>query len=616
MTAGRELDQFGEEHSGRSDRAAVEPLALTAQRDAVTAYAGARAGARPTPGQLIALQRTIGNAATSRLVGHHAPDRGPTPGGRPRIARFERESEILAGEPGTGQGGLAEAGELAARERLQSEPPPISRVSNVHDVSQARRMADQIRGYDEPIRRGMDHGNIPVSALVANDQAVAALNDYLITAGEQGRTLSDFQRQVERVVLDWSRVMAQVNHLRATGAVGRDAGAAEIGEQMVRSLGFEDPGAMASAVQDRVRSGTRGVGGLRGAANQAHRALFDAARQVTTAQFAAQGAVHGFQRALQNLASGVTARETDPETAKSLSDIRKEIETVKRWVGLALDLVKEGAKEVGPGVGKVAGAAAGVAKEGGNLLVDSIYDEKLTAIQNRVTEHNERHRTAAISANLSDVRAAKATFLQQMNSYVDATRSLEEQKNALRSALRDLGDATGGPRDDRFSQVAVVLAEVDSFVVQADMTIRLGEAEQNAARDASAAAGSAFGPLGNAGVGGRGWSGGGMPYYEPYQTWHAGRITFKALPQRLALPGAGLPSEESRQAPGQRVRRSADAEQGVNPRVQQSLDEIRQYRDDAAELRRVLSSGLGLAMNEPGLTPGPTAPSPEREQGR
>jgi hypothetical protein len=94
----------------------------------------------------------------------------------------------------------SDTAETDQRQQMQTAPPPAMQVHNIDDVRQARTLLSEIQGYDANMERGARDNNITAAQFNANTNIKEALNDYLFVGGEQSRTLSDFQRNVSRVI--------------------------------------------------------------------------------------------------------------------------------------------------------------------------------------------------------------------------------------------------------------------------------------------------------------------------------------------------------------------------------------------------------------------------------
>jgi hypothetical protein len=499
---------------------------------------------------------------------------------------------------------FAALGEQEQREQMQERPPPAMQVHNLHDANAARRVLNDIEGYRPNMQDGGRTGTVSGDQISANEQAIAKLSDYLVTIGEQGRTLSTFQEHVQQVRLDYGRVGGQMVHLQAMGVVDPNQTAAYRAEQIVGAA----TGAMSA---EGSAAGIRGDAVTeRGQAQQAHDRLMEKGNDFSAAQESASRAVHGLNSALSNLSAGIIPREQNPDLAAQQRAIKAKVSTMQSRLATGLQVVSAlgGAAGLGTAATAAATEAVGSAATGlagqalGALSPDTIataiseewYREETNQVQAQIDQANAQSREAAITANVSQVREAQTTLFSAMRTLERKLTEYQQARDTLRTTLANLGaaaDRNGGANrpggGQGYTIIARLLGDVDVLSVQITTTMGLGRTEEHAAGHATEARGTIEGTRNEQ----TGQREGGVTYYRPYQTFQlanfgrSGGIVYRALPNRIYF----ITAERS---PG-----SAFGGQGAaNPVVRQTMEQLEEMRVTVQGMRDVLSRSLGLTM--------------------
>ncbi len=494
---------------------------------------------------------------------------------------------------------FANYGEQDQQAQMQQQPPPAMQVNNIQDAREARSKLSEIEGFRPNMQSGGRTGTISGAQISANEGAIAALSDYLVTVGEQGRTLSTFQQQLQQVRRDYGRVSGQMIHLEAMGVVDRGQTAAFRAEQIV--------GAATGA-----RSAEASAAGIRGDAavirqqvQTAHDTLMGKGNDVSRTQREANIAVHRLNSALSNLNSGIIPRETDPALAAQQRAIKAKVSTMQSRLSTGLQVLA--ALGGAAGLGTAATAAAtdafgstltGLGQQAlGGVSTGSIataiseewYREETNQIEAQIAQANAQSREAAITVNLSQVREAQTALFSALRSLEEKMTEYHQARDTLRTALANFGaaaDQQGGGRRRGYTIIAGLLGDVDVLTVQITTTIGLGQTEEHAAGQATEARGRVEGTRNRAGQ-----REGGVTYYQPYLDFQlanfgrSGGLVYKAFPNQIYF----VTNDRS---PG-----SAYGGQGAaNPIVRQAIEELQQMRQVVQGMRDVLSRSLGISM--------------------
>jgi hypothetical protein len=539
------------------------------------------------------LQRSAGNAATQGLLAGRS--------GRPEKAALLRDSQTLTNTAGLGED---QARSEEKEERENRTEPPIQKVSNVTDAREARVLAERIESWRPLMQEGAGASGafrvspdyVTPAKMAANEHVISMLDDYLIQAGEQSRTLGSFQDSLQKARIDYERLNAQAVHLTVSNTIAGGS-AADIGNQVVSAAGLGDP----DAAQRKMKKAEvdPAMGSLHKQVQDAHDQMVALSQDVGTSQQDVTAAGYDYQSKLNSLATGVPTVNTNPDQAKEASEIKEQIEKVKQYIGKGLELAAKGAEAAG-----IEGADKAVAplEKVGDFLTDEFYAPKLNDINTKVEQYNMAHEEHKITAMMDDIRAASTRFVKSVTVFNNTREKFEHSQKTYRTALQGLGRSADAGHGDKFAQVAAVLAEVDTYETQLDETLRLGLQEQTAAQMAASARREVGGGPGAAGAPRQE----GQPYYEPYRWFHSnGDWSYQCTQQEVNLPavltrtgGSGVAST-------------------ANAAVDDAVKELQGYRQGVDPMRQELAKALDLTMDNamPSSAGGPGPPQRSANQG-
>jgi len=493
---------------------------------------------------------------------------------------------------------FANYGEQDQREQMQQQPPPAMQVNNIQDASAARSKLNDIEGFRPQLQQGGRTGTVSGDEISANEHAIATLSDYLVTVGEQGRTLSTFQQQLQQLRLDYGRVSGQMIHLEAMGVVDRGQTAAYRAEQIVgAATGARRAEASAAGIQ-----GTAAT--IRQQVQAAHDTLMGKGNDVSRSQREANMAVHGLNSALSNLNSGIVPRETNPELAAQQRAIKSKISTMQSRLSTGLQVLSAIGGAAGLGTAATAAATdafgstlTGLGQQAlsglspatiASAISEEWYREETNQIESQIAQSNAQAREAAITVNVSQVREAQTRLFSALRTLEEKMTEYQQARDTLRTALANLGaaaDQQGGGRN--YAVITGLLGDVDVLTVQINTTIGLGQTERHAAGQATESRVRVEGTRNQQ----TGQREGGVTYYQPYQTiqlggpGRSGGLVYKASPNTIYFVTPG------------RIPGSAYGGQGAaNPVVEQTIEELQTMRQTVQGMRDVLSRSLGLSM--------------------
>ena len=537
------------------------------------------------------LQQSAGNAAVQRLISSV-----PSHGGGGLAIQRDRSTDL---------NDMAEAGGQQAASDEQKEAqnrtqPPVQVISNITDAREARVLAERIESWRPHMQEGagadgaftVSPNRVTPAKMAANEQVVGSLDDYLITAGEQSRTLGSFQDALQKARVDYERLQAQVTHLTVTNAIAGGS-AADIGQQVVSAAGLGD----ADAAQRQLQQVDRDPAML-AVHNQvqgAHDQMVTLSQQVGAKQSAVSTAAYDYEGKLNQFKTGIPSVNTNPDQAAQLNELKEKIEKVKQYVGKGLEWAAKGAEAAG-----VEGADKAVAplEKVADFLTDQFYDNQLNDINTKIQQYNTAHQEHAITASLDAVRASARTFTQSIRDFGDTREAFAHAQTTFRDQLRAFGRSADRGHGDKFAQIASVLAEVDTYETQLDDALRLAMQEQAAAQEAASARRTVGGGPGQNGAARQQ----GMPYYEPYRTFHNnGGWGYECMQQEVNLPAILTGTGGSGTAGN------------ANRVVDEAVQTLQGYRREVDGMRASLAKAMDLRMDNAMPTsaggPAPTARS-------
>ncbi|SIT43259.1 hypothetical protein BN2475_420022 [Paraburkholderia ribeironis] len=537
-----------------------------------------------SPNAVLEMQRTLGNRFVQSVV------QTKVEGSRSFVNRAPGGSVHVQRDEAKDLSDLADAGEWAAIEdqKRNLNQVPATQVSNVNDVSAAQTLAGKIEEWRPAMEQGAKAGGafvvssqrVTPEKMRANETAISQLNDYLVTAGEQSRTLDSFQDGLRKAQINYARLKAQVNHLTVSNVVSRDATAGQIGEQIVQASGFADT----DAAQDAMKKLERDTGflGVHNQAQDAHTEMVKSGQAVGSTQSKVSQAAYAYNAALNTFEGGIPPVEDNPEQAKALSDLKGKIEKIKKYVGKGLEYAGKGLEKLGvEGAEKVGGAAGPVV----DWITDQVYDAELNGLQSQIAKYNQAYTEHKVSGELDEVRKASRAFTEAIANFNNAVNQYGENQRIFRDKLSKLAGAAAGKGagGGRFAMIATVLPEVDSYEDQLDTTLRLGYQEQAAAAEAAASRRSLEG--GPKEGGGRD---AGLPYYEPYMFHHNnGGWNYECQRNELRIASLGT----------SRGSAAGVANIGVNETIDEAIRTLQTLRAEVDPMRKALAKAMDIRMD-------------------
>ena len=574
-----------------------EPTPLSADADLAETVRRAKSDPMSLEtGQALQLQQLIVNAAVSRRLG------GPRSAGVGGVALARSASatgERVQRDTASDLRDMAGAGEGEQRQEMADQPPPVAQVSNIADANAARSLMTEIEGYRSQMQEGGRDGTVSGEQISSNEHAIAMLADYLVNAGEQGRTLSTYQQQVQQVRLDFGRVSGQMIHLEAMGVVDRGQTAAFRGEQVVGA---------ATGARSAEQSAAGLAPGTSAVLQPLHDALVRSGNDVSRSQREANQAVHGLNSALSTLNSGIIPREEDPELASRQRAIKSKVSTMQGRLSTALTVLSA----IGGATG-LTGAATAMATRASNAaygetltklgsqalgsvtpgsiasaISEEWYRRETNEIESQIAMVASQRREAAGTANVSGVREAQSRLFSNLRTLEEKMQEYQQARDSLRTQLQALGQSAKDPaKRQGYAIIGTLLGDVDTLVVQIDTTLGLGETEKLAATQATEARGRVEGTRRE----GSREREGQVVYFRPYRSFQLGNwgrtggLVWKAssCPIFFVTPSVSQGSAYGGQG-------------AANPVVEQSMAELRELRQTAQGMRDVLSRAVGISM--------------------
>lgn len=573
----------------------------TTENEGVRAGTNGQPITTPTLGAVTTRGWGLGDAASAAPVARHAPRAG---GATVVLARRTTPQGV------TDTREIGDAAAQAAQEESASEEMTGGRsgtalgIRNVGDISAARYMVGQIQGYTARIQSAGENARVPADALAVNHNAISALNDFLVMAGEQGREVSTFQSAFQTLRGDFARLDAEVNHLRLSGVVGEHSGPNAAGDQAADVVRAATGGSSAASGGN--------VGGLleRNAdmsntqrdGQAAHDAMQTASAGMQTAQSEARESVHTFQEASNDIVAGLPTRADSDETREAVDHInaaRADVEAIKGYISHALDALKA-VPVVGSAITALDASpvaqATGVTSTGiANFLVDQVYEDKIASILRSLNGAQAVQAAAGKLVQINALRRAKSNFLQKMTAVNESINEYGRARQRFQQTMQQLGGqmdrASGG--GSGYAMLARMLTDTDVFVTQCDTTLRMAQAEQTQAEDTRQSMTKLTGLRSTDASSPQGarerTQEGATPYYEPYNWFslHQGQHV-RADRREMRLFSASDNTTHG----------STEGRMGVNPVINRAVEEITTWRAQGQQMRGEFSRAMGMNMSD------------------
>jgi hypothetical protein len=484
----------------------------------------------------------------------------------------------------------ADEAEVELARHRQTEQSFVSTLSNVSDTNQANRVRQDILSYQPALQEGMSHGEgFATSAMVdTNVQAITTIDTYLATAETQGSALGHFQNEFQRLELDHTRLMTQIQTYAGTdqGAGTNDSP----NPVAVAQAQIESTGSTAQEMQQDFREAVTGPSGS-GNANVDQEAAEEWRDQISRRSEAVATKQRDYVQAEQGSRAKaarlqqVTLRLRNEEAQGRISSLQGAAAAAKEQVQLIASFVKAGTSlavtaATGGAVGaaQVIPAAVGVAADVAGYVASHSFDEQIAAIRREVAGLPAEINGQELLAVTLEAEQGKGQQVSKGQEYIDAIKALEDAQDQYRRVMREMGaaaDAASGG-GNRFEVIAQLLSEADAYIGQANATIQIGQEEQRLG-------GSASEQVANINRHANGEYG--VPYYRPYQMY---------LRQHLGHNGSrmffylitGTDENHTGSAEG--------STHGVNPVMERAIQQLTAQRDEiqqyAEGLRQVFNT--------------------------
>lgn len=465
-----------------------------------------------------------------------------------------------AGMPHEEYADAANEGEQQGREDASHATNEVLKLGRTSDRQRAAAMRAKIDGYKDRLLTGIRDDEIRSSALAINQDAVDTLASFDVSAGEQRRTLADFQASYRQVIVDSARFNAQLTLLQKENP--------GLGGNLVQEWGGE------TALKDQAMTVSESGGGAAhwGSMQASVAGLDNSVGESTAAETDVISKQQNVAAWLAEIESGLPAREkAEVEGSEILATTTK----IKGYMGKAIDIGFKAFHLEG----------AEIAKFGAELLVDLHFDAELTALEAKTKAAAAKTKNNSVQEQVWKLRAALSDWAVAQVRLVNAKRAVAIQKNALRDSSRQFSGVADAKGEFAIATIAELFAEARTLSQQIRMAIGVGNAERSAARNTAQDLGhinlNAKNPLGPA-FGVRP----GLPYVEPVRAYTGGKLTYTAMERTVLIDSDG--------------RNDGQATDAATPVVSAALQEL-------TDLDRVVSSAANRLGSVLGFTPIPEA---------
>jgi len=489
-------------------------------------------------------------------------------------------------------GDMAAVADEAAEEEkknLTRKPPIVDQINNIGDVSRAAQTRNEIIGYRPAMAKGKSDGDIFITEEQwgDNENAVQVLDHYVNDARVQGTTLGDFQSQFDKLMVDYTRLVAEVRMYGETKqGKGTDAPEdnADVAKAQIASTGKNTDQLQADF--RKANTSNSGSGNTSTEFESAHQFLqqmHNESMNVATTESAMASAQMEATAAAENLVAvlgeqkAATMQGKVDELKAKAAEAKEQVALVGKFVKTAVSLGTAAATG-GVEAGEAANQGTELASAVAEYVASKAYDEDIKNIKRDLDVVKAEVAEARINEAINKAAAAKGRYIDTCKEYINANKRLEDAKNEYRRAMQVMGasadTATGAQPGTRFEVIAQLLSEADAFLAQADATITIGdhEVDQSKVARKSAAGVQNKEKDQKAGV---------VDYWRPYQWYTQGTLSYQAtkLQFRLSLTGEGETHPGS----------SAEGEKyGVNPVMDRAIAELKKSRTEIVKYADVL----------------------------
>jgi hypothetical protein len=407
----------------------------------------------------------------------------------------------------------ASDGEQQGREAASHATSEVLRLGRTSDRERAAAMRAKIDGYKDRLLTGIRDDEIRPSAMAINQDAVDTLASFDVSAGEQRRTLADFQASYRQVIVDSARFNAQLTLLQKESP--------GLGGNLVQEWGGE------KALRDQAMTVSESGGGAAhwGSMQASVAGLDSSVGESTAAESEVISKQQSVAACLAGIEAGLPAREkAEVEGSEILATTTK----IKGFMGKAID--------IGFKAFHIEGAE--IAKLGADLLVDLHFEAELTVLEAKTKAAAAKTKNNSLQEQVWKLRAALSDWAVAQVRLVNAKRAVAIQKNAVRDSSRQFSGVADARGEFAIATIAELFAEARTLSQQIRMAIGAGVAEGTAAGFASTDLGqinlNTKNPLGSA-FGVRP----GLPYVEPVRAYTGGKLTYTAMERTVLIDSDG-----------------------------------------------------------------------------
>jgi len=454
----------------------------------------------------------------------------------------------------------ASDGEQQGREAASHATTEVLRLGRTSDRERAAAMRSKINGYKDQLITGIRDGGIRSSALAINQDAVDTLASFDVSAGEQRRTLADFQASYRQVIIDSARFNAQLTLLQKENP--------GLGGNLVQEWGGE------KALKEQAMSVSESGGGAAhwGSMQASVAGLGTSVGESTAAETDVISKQQTVAARLTEIEAGLPAKE---KTEIEGSDILATTTKIKGYMGKAIDTGFKAFHLEG----------AELAKFGAELLVDLHFEAELTELEAKTKAAAAKTKNNSIQEQVWKLRAALSDWAVAQVRLANAKRAVAIQKNALRDSSRQFSGVADAKGEFAIATIAELFGEARTLSQQIRMAIGAGNAERRAGGERTHDLGriniNVKNPLGSS-FGVRP----GLPYVEPVRAYTGGKLTYTAMERTVLIDSDG--------------RNDGRDTDPADPVVSATLQELR-------DLDKVVSSVANRLGSVLGFTPAPEA---------
>jgi hypothetical protein len=483
-----------DESSSGGQRLLAHEVAHTVQQREAQIGPGSEPLLTTRPGD--PLEREADRAATAMLGGNRTPglSRGVAIARQAVLVPSPLPADKAAAEAEPDMGtSVQQAGEKAAEQYQPRQA--VTQSTTVDDVNKATDMLNQAKAaiptLTEAVGQPAWGEAVEQKHIKANQNLISNLETYLTYAGEETRTMSDFQVRYIKASRQFMRLSGMVEQYSARS--GTDVGEAS-------ALVNVETGKTAGAAGSAVKDASKGKGGkdLRDAANR----VKDLRRESSKLREEINendGKVRELKKDCLIAAKNIEKAAADKEKAKkeedsaAVAEVKAQMAEVKKVLSIGVEAGKAAIPfDKLPG-GKPAQKGAEKAVD---YLADKVLDAALEEVYKVELERAKAVQTKASAISASAQQVIDVAQLQKASG--GHVKALEKQQSSgarfdammadLRAGILELGQTAdqtmpGGG----YSLMAQFLAESDVYLQESDIAIGAGKVQQEAGKEATGA---------------------------------------------------------------------------------------------------------------------------------